>query len=377
MDLQTTRTWAEIDLGALIENYNQIRNTLPEDCRFLGVVKADGYGHGAIPVAKALKAAGAEFLAVACLSEGIALRDAGIEGSILVLGHTPVSLVQGLLDYNLTSSVGNLEEAIAFAQVAHRQRKCMTVHLKVDSGMSRLGWVCHEDTIQQVTEEIATVTRLKGLYVEGLFTHFANSDGDERYTKIQQSRFETLIDGLKSRGLSIEIYHCANSGAVVYYPETHMDMVRPGIALYGYEPNPAIHRQGGITLTPVMTVKSKIYSIKDLPIGTSISYGCTHTLDHDAKIAVVPMGYADGLPRLASGKISFFIHGEKAPVVGRICMDMCMIDVTHIPDIAVGDEVEIYGNYALLEDVATVVDTISYELVCQVAPRVPRVYIQP
>ncbi len=377
MDLQKTRTWAEIDLGALIENYRQLRSTLPEDCRFLGVVKANGYGHGAIPVAKALKAADAEFLAVACIGEGIALREAGIEGDILILGHTPLDLAQGLLDYNLTPSVGNLEEAKAFGQVAYSQGKTMTVHLKVDSGMSRLGWVCHEDTIQQVGEEIAAVTQLEGLHVEGLFTHFANSDGDEGYTKTQQMRFETLIERLKSCGLTIEIYHCANSGAVVYYPETHMDMVRPGIALYGYEPNPAITRTEGITLTPVMTVKSKIYSIKALPAGTSISYGCTHTLDHDATIAVVPMGYADGLPRLASGKIFFSIGGQKVPTVGRICMDMCMVDVTHIPDVAVGDEVEIYGSHAPLEDVAAAVQTISYELVCQVAPRVPRVYIQP
>lgn len=375
MDTEKIRTWAEIDLGILVDNYRQLRSTLPKGCRFLGVVKADGYGHGSMEVAKTLKSVGAEFLAVACLNEGIALREGGITGPILVLGTTPTSLAQGLLDYDLTPSIANYDSGVALAQLAHSQGKVCAVHLKVDTGMSRLGWVCHEGHIEQVAQELVALSHMEGLFVEGLFTHFANADDDEHYTNVQFSRFQALIQELANRGVTPEICHCANSGAVVYYPKTHMDMVRPGIALYGYEPNPTVVPSQGGKLSPVMAVKSTIYAIKQLPAHTPISYGCSQELGYDARIAVVPIGYGDGLPRLASGKICFSIKGQQVPVVGRICMDMCMVDVTHAKQVALGDEVVIYGQGAPLEEVAAAVQTISYELLCQITPRVPRIYI--
>ncbi|MGN1003956.1 MAG: alanine racemase [Oscillospiraceae bacterium] len=375
MDQATKRTWAEISLPNLEHNYRALRGMLPRGCRFLGVVKANAYGHGAVPVAKKLEELGAEYLAVACLDEAVELRQAGITTPILLLGPTPAEFAGELLRYDLTQSVQDLPAARALSEAAVRADKPLKIHIKADTGMSRLGFLCDEEHVATSVNEIAQVCALPGLKAEGIFTHFANADGDESYSMRQLTRFLDAVDKLSSRGVEFEIRHCAASAAVLNYPCTHLDMVRPGIALYGHYPDPSCEGLDGPGLLPVMTLKTRIVAVRELPAGTCISYGCTHTLERDSRLAVLPVGYADGLERLLSNRGEMLVHGKRVPILGRVCMDMCMVDVTDLPTVEVGDEVTVFGSELPLEEKADTVGTIQYELLCGVAPRVPRVYL--
>lgn len=370
------RTWAEINLSNLEHNYRALRALLPPGCRFLGVIKADAYGHGAIQVARRLEALGAEYLATACLREAMELRDSGgVHTPILILGHTPPEFARRLMEYHLTQTVFDLEGGRALSQAAVRAEQTLKIHIKADTGMSRLGFLCDEAHMDQAAEEIAAVCRLPGLEPEGIFTHFADSDGSEEYTMLQFTRFLDLLEKLKAKGITFPIRHCANSGAVLNFPCTHLDMVRPGIALYGHYPAPSCEGLDGPGLLPVMSVKSRIASVKWVPAGTSVSYGRTHTLDRDTRLAVLPVGYADGLFRRCSDQLSMRVGDGWAPIVGRVCMDMCMLDITDLPQVGPGDVVTVFGEDAPIETAAELAGTVQYELLCAVSPRVPREYL--
>ena len=365
------RTWAEISLPDLEHNYRALRAMLAPGCRFLGVVKANAYGHGAVRVAQKLEQLGAEYLAVACLGEAVELREAGIRAPILILGYTPADCGGELLRYGLTQTIYDAGTARAFSEAACRAGKRLRVHVKADTGMSRLGWLCGGAALERAADDIQAVCALPGLEAEGIYTHFANADSDEDYTMEQFTRFLDLLAELERRGVTFQIRHCAASAAVLKYPCTHLDMVRPGIALYGVGADAQ-----RLDLRPVMSLKSSVSTIKTFDPGTDVSYGRTFRTQGRTRIGVLPIGYADGFFRGLSNRMSVVTAQGPAPQRGRICMDMSMIDLTGLPDVKVGDEVEIFGCRQRVDDLAAILNTIPYELTCAVSKRVPRVYIE-
>ena len=374
MDRQK-RTWAEIDLDNIRYNYRSMRKALKPEQKFLGVVKANAYGHGAVQVARVLEKEGADYLAVACIDEAVELRDSGIKLPVLILGITDPKYTDVLIEKNITQAVGSLENAKKMSETAVNMGKTVKIHLKADSGMGRVGFVCYGD--RDPAFEMAEVIKLPGLEVEGIFTHFAVSDelGDE-FTNMQFDAFCAVCHKTEElSGKKFKIRHCTNSGAMINYEWTYMDMVRPGIALYGCYP---AAEKGQIDLKPVMQVKTRIAQIKDFEAGDTVSYGRTCAVAEKRRIAIVPIGYADGLHRVLSGKIDMLLSGKRVKQIGRICMDMCMIDVTDVPDAKVGDVVTVFGcdGEAVLpvEEQAEKAGTISYELLCAVSPRIPRIY---
>lgn len=372
MDDRKKRTWAEVSLGAIEHNYRAMRAKLPAGCRFLGVVKADAYGHGAVPVARLLEKLGAEYLAVACLDEARALREASIGLPILILGYTPPEYAPELAELDITQAVGNLETAEALSKALDGTDKTLKVHLKLETGMGRTGFRVFG---QWKALPAATAVRLPHLSAEGVFTHFCVSDGEEGvrdFTHEQLARFEEGIRAIETRsGHKFAIRHCTNSGAMHAFPETYMDMVRPGVSLYGLYPGPV---RDQIDLIPAMTLKSRVAYVERHEPGDTVSYGRTFTVERPSEIAVVPIGYADGLHRTLSNKLEVMVNGKTAPQVGRICMDMCMVDVTGL-GVKPGDEVEIFGRSMPIDDVADKAGTIHYELTCAVSARVPRVFV--
>lgn len=371
-DLQK-RTWAEIHLDRLEHNYRALRAVAP-GCKFVGLVKADAYGHGAIPVAKKLEALGADYLAVACLDEALELRRSGIVAPVLILGNTPLQYTGELLEAGITQTVYDLEQAREFSRRALELGGRLRCHLKVDTGMSRLGILCDEAHMAHGVDILEEMYRLPGLEVEGVFMHFADADSCPPYSEMQIRRFRSVLAALEQRGCTFPIRHCCAGAATLNYPEAHFDMIRPGIPLYGLYPDPST--EGKIDLQPVMELKTRIISLKRMPKGACISYGRTYTLERDSLVAAVPVGYADGLFRLLSGRIEMAVRGQKVKQIGRICMDMCMLDVTDVPEIAIGDVVTVFGDGAPVQTLADTLGTITYELLCAVSPRVPRVYLE-
>ena len=370
-DLQK-RTWAEIHLDNIAGNVLAMREKLPAGCRFLGVVKADAYGHGAVPVAKKLESIGCEYLAVACIDEAIELREAGVKAPILILGYTPPVYAGELVRYGITQSVGSL--AMARELSANAGDRPVRAHFKLETGMGRTGFRVLSG---QEMDEAAEALKLPGLDVEGVFTHFAVSDeyGDP-FTQEQFSRFTNAVSALEAgRGSRFVIHHCANSGAVINYPEYCLDMVRPGIATYGLYP---AKETGGILLRPGMSLRSRIVQVTTHEAGDTISYGRKFRADGPMRIAVVPIGYADGLHRALSGQLEVLIRGTRCRQLGRICMDMCMVDVTALGDVRPGEVATIFGRDGdkeiSVDELAEKAGTISYELLCAVSPRVPRIY---
>lgn len=372
----TLRTWAEVRTENLVHNMRTIRRSLPPGTRFLAVVKADAYGHGAVPAARALAAAGADYLAVACPEEALALRRAEITAPILILGPSPAAAVPELIAHGITQALGSAEAAEAYSAEALRCGGRLRVHVKVETGMGRTGFPCAGERLAEGAAEIAAACRLPGLEAEGIFTHFPVSDEPDRPASVEATagqlrRFQTLTDALEREGIHFRLRHCANSGAVLWFPETSaMDMVRPGILLYGYG-DPARK----LDLKPCMSLKSRIAAVQTYPAGTPIGYGGTFVTRRPSRVGVVPVGYADGLHRALSNRCAFAVSTGTVPQIGRICMDMCMVDLTEAPDAGVGDEVEIFGTRASLEKLAEAAGTITYELLCAVSPRIPRVYL--
>lgn len=370
------RTWAEIDLDAIEHNYRTLKERVGKDTKFLGVVKADAYGHGAVMVAKTLEEIGADYLAVSSIDEAMELRLNHIEMPILILGHTPKEQVSRLIEYNITQAVSCEAKALEYSEEAQKLGRILKVHIKVDTGMSRLGYLCEGEHFSTGIDGIVHACELPGLCAEGIFTHFSMSDeADERCVKYTEKQFRLFMDvvlGAEEKlGKRFDIRHCANTGAVAKYPETYLDMVRPGLLLYGYG-----EFAEELNLKPVMTLKSTISTIKVYSEGTPVSYGGIYVTDKKTRMGVIPYGYADGFFRCLSNKCSVMTDEGKAMQRGKICMDMSMIDLTDKMSVDVGSEVEIFGKRNSINELASMAGTIPYEITCAVSKRVPRLYIR-
>ena len=378
MDAQMKRTWAEVDFDKLAHNYHALRGLAPAGTKYLGLVKADAYGHGAVPVAKKLEELGADYLGVACLDEAIEVREAGVKTPILILGCTSSIYAAELVKYNITQACYDLEYAKELSAGAQKAGGTITVHIQCDTGMTRLGFMCHEDTMEKSASEIIEAVKLPGLKAEGIFTHFSDSDGSEEYTMLQCGRFQDIIQRVRDLGYEFEIRHCANSAATLLYPATYLDMIRPGIVQFGHFPDAKMDH-ALCDLVPVLELKSRVATVRDVPANTPVSYGRTNTLTRPSRLAVIPVGYGDGFCRGFSNKLTVLINGKKLPIVGRICMDMCMVDVTDAPDVKEGDVAILYGsdgtNDQPVEAGAEIMNTISYELLCVLTKRIPRIYL--
>jgi alanine racemase len=378
--------WAEIDLNAIAGNVRELRRRTDPGAKLMAVVKADGYGHGAVEVARTALANGAQWLGVARLREAVPLRDSGLEAPILVFGYTPPADAAWLVDYDLRQSVCSLDVARAYSAAAQARGRRVRVHLKVDTGMGRLGLVpaalSEPESGQAVgegfTRTAADIARLPGLELEGIFTHFAASDSaDKSFSERQLALFLDVVSTLRTKGVEFAVRHAANSAAVIAIPQSHLDLVRPGIALYGLRPSEEVDLNG-VDLNPAMALKTRIIHLKKVPAGTCISYGMTHRTPQPTLIATVPAGYADGYRRSFSSRGAMLVHARRVPVIGRVCMDLSMLDVGAVPEVRVEDEVVIFGRQGgeiiSADDLARELGTINYEIVCNVAARVPRVY---
>lgn len=374
------RTWAEISLDAIAHNFNEIKNKIGGKAKICCVIKADGYGHGAVELSRVYEELGADFFAVSNIDEGIEIRTAGCGLPIVILGYTPVRDAQRLNEFNISQAVFSLDYARALSKECEKAGVKVKIHIKADTGMSRIGFMCQrfpEDN--NSINEICEACGLPNLLPEGLFTHFCVSDEGEagrEFTERQYKNFRHVKEELESRGLSFPVCHCSNSGAIEAYENTYCDMVRAGIILYGLSPSQKL--RGRLNLVPAMTLKTAVAYVKTLKKGSSISYGRTFTAEHDMKIATVPIGYADGYIRSNSGEGYMMINGQRAEIVGRICMDQTMLDVTGIKNIKQGDEVVVFGTgehgEPTADSIARNTGTINYEVVCLVGKRVPRIY---
>jgi len=374
------RTWADINMDAIDHNFRAIRNALKPGVKMCCVVKADAYGHGAPMVAREYQRLGADWFAVSNLEEAIQLRRCAITRPILILGYTPPQNAEELSELNISQTVLSLDYARQLSRYAQEANVTVNIHLKVDTGMSRIGFLYQNPERDGASlDEMETAARLPGLAPEGIFTHFAVSDdGDpgENFTLAQYDCFRKAVEAMEARGLHFAVRHCANSGAVLDYPELQLDMVRPGIILYGMEPSESIRHP--LDLQPAMELKTVISQKKEIPAGATVSYGRTFTASQGTVVATVPIGYADGYPRHFSGKAQMLVRGKRAPIIGRVCMDQLMLDVTDIPGVEEGDVVTVFGRdgeaFLPVDELAALNDTIHYEMVCLVGKRVPRIY---
>ncbi|PHV69817.1 alanine racemase [Sporanaerobium hydrogeniformans] len=375
MNTLRPRVVAEISIEAIKHNYTQIRSIIPKHTEIMGIIKADGYGHGAIEVAKILQEQGVNRFAVAIAKEGEELRKEGITSPILVLGYTPKADIKTLIENDLTQTVFSLEMAGYISDEAKKLNKTVNIHLKVDTGMGRIGFLSSSQSI----EEVKKIAELPHINMEGIFTHFSTADEEDiTYTKNQWSIFEGFLKELNEVGIDLPVIHAANSAATMCHPYTHLNMVRPGIILYGYYPSSYLQNKI-LDLRPAMTLKSQVVHVKELPEGHYVGYGRKFYTKQKTKIATIPIGYADGYSRRLAGKGKVLIHGQFAPIVGNICMDQFMVDVTHIKGVKVEDEVVIFGKQGdktiPIEELAIALETINYEIMCMIGKRVPRLYV--
>lgn len=368
--------WAEIDLDNLAHNMREVRRIVREDISVMAVVKANAYGHGSIETSKVFLKNGACYLAVATLGEAIELRRAGINAPILILGYIKNSQHHIAVEEDITETIYNMESAKFLSDAAVKLKRKAKVHIKIDSGMGRIGFRPDEKSI----EEIVNIAKLPNIEVEGIFTHFAKADElDKTFTIEQYEKFQWIIKELENKGLNIPIKHASNSAAIIDLPEYNLNMVRGGIMLYGLYPSDEVIKEE-VKLKPAMTLKAEISNIKVVPKGTGISYGQIFVTERESKIATIPIGYADGFTRLLTSKSEVAIKGQRVPVVGKICMDQSMIDVTDVENVHIGDEVILFGDGSFgsphIDEVAKTLGTISYEVLCMVGRRVPRVYVK-
>ncbi len=370
--MSTEGTYIIVNLKQISENCNLIRNIISNKCKIMAVVKANAYGHGSVEVSKELQQKNdIQYFAVACLEEAIELRRAGIKGEILILGYTKLDQIYLLNQYNLTQAVFSYQ----YAEKINKLNNQTKIHIEVDTGMSRTGFYCHDtNDIEKCINQIKRVFMLPNLKVTGFFTHFAESDKlHSNFTELQFNIFKIITDYLVSKGYDIGLRHCCNSAAILQYPNMHLDMIRPGILLYGF------HYIGtNLRFKPAMELKSTIIQIKQLRAGDFVSYERSYLLLEDKKIATIDIGYAEGYSRLLSNRDYVLVKGKKASVVGNICMDSCMIDVSEI-DALPGDEVTIFGNsfnsYKSINEIANILGTINYEVLCMLSNKVRRKYI--
>ena len=369
--------WLEINLDNLEYNFNKIKKIVDEETIVMPVIKANGYGHGSVQLAKLYESVGAERLAVSLLQEAIELRQNGIEMDILVLNYTPVETLEPLVDLDLTQSIYNYESAGALSKIAVENNKKVKVHIKIDSGMSRLGFLTSDEVS---ISEIEKIYKLANLEVEGIYTHLARADELEKGPTMDQvNKFNDLVKRLEEKGIKIPLKHVSNSAAIIDLPEFNYNLVRPGIMLYGYYPSRQVDKRK-IDLKPAMTLKAEISNIKVLDKDTGISYGHTYTTSKKTKIATIPIGYGDGYSRMLSDHAFVGLNDKRLPVVGRICMDQMMVDISDLDNVNIGDEVVLFGpgkNYfPKVEELALILGTINYEVICMMGRRIPRVYLR-
>ncbi len=378
---------AEIDLKAIAHNVKELRRITHPKARLMAVVKANGYGHGVIEVAQCALQNGAAALGVARIEEGIQIREAGIQAPILIFGYTVPELAADLLEYDLIQSVYTAASARKLSRTAASLGKKIKAHLKVDTGMGRLGLLSQNfkpDNSAAINadalEETLAIAGLDGLELEGMFTHFATADSaDKSYAEKQLHLFMKYLKRLHQDGLNPPVRHAANSAALIDMPQSHLDMVRPGIAIYGLYPSDEVNKKQ-VSLKPAMALKARIIHLKKVPAGFNVSYGITHETQKPTTIATVPVGYADGLSRLLSSRGQMLVHGQRVPIIGRVCMDLTLLDVGSIENVQMGDEVVIFGQQVnetlTVDEMASSLNTINYEIVSTITARVPRVYLK-
>ncbi|TBL69343.1 alanine racemase [Paenibacillus thalictri] len=378
MDPYYRPTRVEISLDALRSNILAFQNVLPPHIKKMAVVKADAYGHGAIEVSKTAIACGVEYIAVAFLDEGLELRRGGITAPILVLGYTAPEGIASAYEHDITLNVYTpnlLEAAEQLDSEGFFADRPLKMHIKIDSGMNRLGLTTETEAIAFIER----ASRIPGVLVEGVFTHYACADEEDKtYTLQQHSRFKRVIDYFAAKGVQFPLVHAGNSATAIDTPELTFNMVRLGISMYGLYPSEEVNHQL-IPLEPVMSIKTAVVMVKDVPAGSGVSYGVAYYTQQEEQLATLPIGYADGFSRMLSGKVSALIQGRRAPIVGKICMDQCMMNVTGFADVCMEDEVVILGRQGdevvTAEELASLLGTIKYEITCMVSHRVPRVYV--
>lgn len=375
MDVNIRPVWAEVNLDNIINNINEIKKNINAE-EIIAVVKANAYGHGAIDVAPILVESGADKLAVATLSEALELREAGIKVPILILGYTDVSFAEMLINNDIEQTVYSLDYAKELSKKAEALGKIAKIHIAVDTGMGRIGFLPNKKSVEEVVE----ISKLINLKITGVFTHFSNADEEDKsYAHNQIEKFNSFINEIEKREVNLGVKHISNSASIIDIEDAHYNAIRPGIILYGYYPSDYINKDK-LKLMPALSLKCQVIHVKELPKGEYIGYGRKFRTERDSVIATLPIGYADGYIRGLYGKAQVIINGKLAPVVGKICMDQCMVDVTDIGPVNVGDEVILLGedngikNNA--DDMAEILDTINYEILCMIGRRVPRIYIK-
>lgn len=367
--------WAEINLDNLAHNIKEIKR-VTKATEIIGVVKADAYGHGALDIAPTLLENGVTRLAVAVLNEAVELRRGGIQCPIMILGYTPPNLIDLLIKYDIEQTVYSYDLAKKISEKALEENKIGKIHIAFDTGMGRIGFLPREEDIS----EVERISKLPNIKIEGIYSHFSTADEkDKNYTYEQLKKFNWFYNILQKRGIQINIRHIANSAAIIDMPETHFEAVRPGVILYGYYPSEEVDKTK-VYLKPVMSLKTNIVHLKKVPIGEYISYGRKFRTERESIIGTLPVGYADGYTRSLGEDAKVIINGKLVPVVGRICMDQCMVDLTNVPDVNLGDEVILMGEDSELkmtaDELASILGTINYEVLCMISRRVPRVYVK-
>ena len=375
MDVNIRPVWAEVNLDNIINNIKEIKKNINGE-EIIAVVKANAYGHGAVDVAPVLIENGADRLAVAMLSEALELREAGIKVPILILGYTDVAFSEMLINNDIEQTVYSLDYAKELSKKAEALGKVAKIHIAVDTGMGRIGFLPNEKSVEEVVE----ISKLSNLRITGIFTHFSNADEqDKSYAHNQIEKFNSFINEIEKREVNLGLKHISNSASIIDIEDAHYNAIRPGIILYGYYPSDYINKDK-LKLMPALSLKCQVIHVKELPKGEYIGYGRKFITERDSVIATLPIGYADGYVRGLYEKAHVIINGKLAPVVGKICMDQCMIDVTDVGPVKVGDEVVLLGedngvkNNA--DDIAKMLDTINYEILCMIGRRVPRIYIK-
>jgi alanine racemase len=374
------RTWAQVNLNHLEHNLKKIKALVGSECKVMAVVKADGYGHGAVKASKVFEQSGADYFGVSNIDEAKQLRRNAVTKPILIFGYTPPENAGDLIDFSITQTVYDANVAKALSDAAVKRGTRIKVHIKVDTGMSRIGFLYHDpEKDRDVLNEVLKIASFPGIELEGVFTHFAVADEmKNKFTERQFFLFSHFYKELEKMGVIFPIKHCCNSAGVLNYPEYHLDMVRPGILLYGFTPNQKEMEIEGFY--PAMELKTIVSHIKTVEEGTPVSYGMIYKTPCVKKIATLPIGYADGYSRILSNGAEVIIDGKRAQIVGRICMDQCMADVTAIDDVKQGDEATVFGKSGAetisVEEIAENLGTVNYEIICQIGKRVPRLYIK-
>ena len=374
---KNSRVKAVISLDAVEQNFREMRKNIAEDTKMIAVVKADAYGHGAVPIAHLIE--GYDYIwgfAAATAEEAVHLRENGVTKPILILGIVFEEYYPELVRDDIRLAVCEYEEAEKLSKEAVLQNKTVHIHIALDTGMTRIGYA----DIPESVEEIKKIAELPNLEIEGMFTHFSRADEYDRSpAMVQLERYQKFSDLVEAAGVEIPLHHCSNSAGIIRVPEANLSIVRAGITIYGIYPSSEVERDI-VKLTPVMELKSHVTYVKDVPEGAAISYGGTYVADKKRRVATIPVGYADGYPRQLSNKGWVLIHGKKAPILGRVCMDQFMVDVTEIGDVKKGDEVTLLGRdgdeFISIEEIGDLCGRFSYEFACDISPRVPRIYVK-